>query len=190
MAFPQGINFRATDGFVSDGANEDGETAVSNYPWTTAQGNSVGWIDTSTVTTRDRNSGVDRRFAGMHFQTGGTAAQYKILLPSAGNYTIRVACGDYDNSQNVTIEVFDDVTSKGVLCSGTTSGADKFKDSTNTEYTSTTWPGSNTAATITFASTTCILKMPTGANYTLAHLYIDAEGGGASAVQSLMQISG
>ena len=47
MAFPQGIDFRATSGYVTDPTNctyEIGNAFSATYPRTTAQGNTVGWI--------------------------------------------------------------------------------------------------------------------------------------------------
>lgn len=69
MAFPQGLNFRATNAYVTDGTNEapetdSGGTGNQNYPWTTAQGNTVGWETADSVyQARDWNSGNDRRLA-------------------------------------------------------------------------------------------------------------------------------
>jgi hypothetical protein len=46
MAYDQGIDFRATAGFVTDPSGCDKEIATTaNYPRTSAQGNTVGWED-------------------------------------------------------------------------------------------------------------------------------------------------
>lgn len=188
MAFPQGINFRATAGFVTDGANEDyWITEVgfggSSYPVTTAQGNNVGIEGdgaNSSHGSRNRNAGNDRRLAGMGFGGaggGGSAYSFRFDLPAAGDYNIRVAAGDANYAGDVGIELFDTTSSLGTLVSGSTSAANRFKDATNTEYTAANWPGSNTAVLRTFSTTICRFRInPTlgSSDKRFAHLYLEA----------------
>lgn len=185
MALPQGINFRATAGFVTDGANEYGEiTTVNSYPTTTSQGNNVGWeTTTGGVSTRDRNNAVGARFAGIHFTGDTNVYRYRIDLPSTGSYLFRCAAGDNGSSGNeAKLELFDGTTSKGVLASGTLSATDKYKDAVNVEYDHTTWPASNTGVTNTFATT--ILRVDIGSAgsglaYLVAHIYVESAGSSA-----------
>jgi hypothetical protein len=181
MGFPQGINFRDTPGFVTDSTYEDPEHAngtlsnIATYPRTTVQGNNVGWEDLpSGINTRDRNAAIDRRLAGTHFSSQPTKVTYRIDLPAAGAYKIRLAAGDASNAARSDVELFDTVTSLGTLASGATA-LGGFDDATNTEYTAANWPGSNTQAAKTFASTICRLTLGDGTNTgaSVNHVYIE-----------------
>ena len=185
MALPQGINFRNSAGYVTDGANEDYEIGTTlNYPRTSAQGNSVGWETGSTgylIDTRDRNSGNDRRLAGITFE-GNTNRyiQYRIDLPSAGTYNFRLAMGDASAALAVSyFELYDTSSLLSTQTDMSTSGANSFKDATGTEYTAANWPGSNTAVQVVFSTTICRLRVgATGSNFPrIAHFYIEAAGG-------------
>lgn len=180
MAFPQGINFRATTGYVTDGTNEDYEigsgSGAANYPRTTAQGNSVGWETTSsTYNERNRNSGNDRRLAGCHFNGSSGAFDYRVDLSAAGDWDVRLAMGDASYAQGAACELFDTSSSLGTLSSGSTSASQRFKDATGTEYTNATWPGSNTAVTKTFSTTICRFRTAgVGVTANIAHLSLTA----------------
>lgn len=184
MAFPQGIDFRRTAGYVTDPANCDAELKTdggsADYPWTTAQGNNVGWETTSSsYLGRDRNSGIDARLAGVN-ANADVVADFRIDLPSSGNYNIGLGAGDANYANNVAWDLYDTTSSLGSLSTGTTSAANKFKDATNTEYSAAAWPGSQTLVTKTFATTICRLKAG-GANQVVAHFYVEAAaatGGG------------
>ena len=84
-------NFRGTAGYVTDAADEHFIGNIS-YP-TTVGGVSVGW-ETAPTGVRDRNSSIDRRFAGVHFNNSASSVDFRIDLPAVGNYRIHV--GIYD----------------------------------------------------------------------------------------------
>lgn len=181
MAFPQGINFREFLAFVTDGADEDfADTDAFNptYPQTTTQGNTVGWEDVLDGGFRDRNSGIDRRLAGMNF--AGNAPRFRFDLPASGNYNVRLAAGDHDNACDTGVELFDTTSSLGTLSTGSTSTSAAFKDATNTEYSTANWPGSNTAASKTFATTICRFQLASGGSQRIAHLHVAAASGGGA----------
>jgi len=163
MAFPQGVNFRATAGFVTDPANYTYEISTNpNYPTTSPQGNNIGWTVTN-GTTRDRNAGNDPRLAGLG--GGGSADIYEIDLPSAGSYTISLAMGDanYGGSNNKA-EVFDDSSSLGVLFSGASTIANSFLDATGVLRTAANWPSQNVGVSKTFSTTKCKIRIGDGVN--------------------------
>jgi hypothetical protein len=177
MALPQGINFRSTAGFVTDGTNEDHELTNSgsnDYPWTTAQGNSVGWETVSgNYIVRDRNAGIDRRLAGLNFNVIDTPTSFRIDLPATGNYNVRGAFGDDSYTGNVAFDLYDTTTKLVSLSTGTTSAASKWKDATNTEYSAAAWPGSNSPYAATFASTIMRVRA-VGTGQVIAHIYVEA----------------
>lgn len=183
MSFPQGIAFRATSGYVTDGANDFAQAVqANNYPTTSTQGNTVGYeVNGDIAGIRDRNAGNDVRIAGCNFSAFLTT--FRIDLPATGSYKVRIAMGDAASyGQAAKCEIFDGTSSLGVLSSTNTTGSQRFRDATDTEYTNVTWPGSNTlTASLTFASTICRFKFGDGSNTTAwAYVYIEAAGGGAS----------
>jgi hypothetical protein len=182
MAYPQGINHRLSAIYVTDGVNEDyGIEARGPYPWTTAQGNNVGWeidgpADITNTQHRNRNAGNDARIAGMVGVF--TASRFRFDLPSAGNYNIGLGAGDANYAQAVGCDVYDSGSSLGTLTTGSTSGAQKFKDATDTEYTNVTWPTSQSVVSKTFSTTICRFQ-PTG-DVWLCHMYVEAGAAPAS----------
>lgn len=186
MAYPQGINFRATAGYVTDGAGDTYEIGTTaNYPRTTPQGNVVGWEDAITGT-RDRTV-QDPRLSGIHYftSTTGVTARFRFDLPAAGSYDIRLAAGDPAGGTYAKIELFDTTTSLGVLVNqmGTAIAANSFADAANTIYTYANWLTSNTAVSKTFASTICRFKIGAGlgANEAITHLRVAATAAAGSA---------
>jgi len=177
MAFPQGVNFRSTSGYVTDPANHTYQVALTpDYPTTSPQGNNIGWTAFPTAGTRDRNSGNDARLAGENFDSAGV---YRIDLPAPGSYTVFLACGDATYAQsNQKIELFDDVTSLGVLFTGAATGAaNSFLDATGVARTAANWPSQNVGVTNVYASTKCIVKIGDGSNNTaIATLFVQSAG--------------
>jgi len=159
MAYPQGINCRATAGFVTDPTNYDYSISSRGaYPWTTAQGNNVGWEvgAMSDLGFRDRLNTNDPRLAGTTFvSSGGFNRSFRFDLPSSGNYRIGLAAGDGFYANSVAVTLFDTASSLGALSTGTTSAPNTFKDATNTEYSAANWPGSQTLVSKTFSTTIC-----------------------------------
>ncbi len=180
MSFPQGINFRDTAGYVTDGTNYDNSNSSrGSYPWVTSQGNSVGWVDASTIQFRNRNASNDPRLAGLNY-TNDLGNSFRIDLPAPGVYLIGISVGDNDSGQSVGYDLYDNVTSLGSLTTGTTSAAQRYKDATNTEYTDTTWPTSQTLVSKTFAST-ILLVTSTAAVACITSLYVAAAGSSPTA---------
>jgi hypothetical protein len=185
MALPQGVNFRATAGYVTDGANEDYEISQSNYPRTSAQGNSVGWEGSISGDFLDRNNAVDRRLAGVHYIFAGSAdagRAYRIDLPSTGSYNVRLATGDEAvGGSTAQVTVKDGTTT--LLTINDTTAAPGFDDAVGARYSTANWPGSNSASTQTFATTILRFHLAPGptTGHTvngLAHVYVEAAGGG------------
>ncbi|HRF10955.1 MAG TPA: hypothetical protein PLR37_02295 [Candidatus Accumulibacter phosphatis] len=179
MSFPQGIDFRATSGYVTDPADHTYEIGITaNYPRTTAQGNNVGWETSSD--SRNRSTSPDARLAGIHRTTGTTVRTYRIDLPATGDYTVRLAAGDYSYSTGIKVELFDTTTSLGVLASTSTTAAARYRDATDAEHTAANWPANNNPVTKTFSTTILRAKVGStgGGGGVIACLYVEAVAGG------------
>jgi hypothetical protein len=194
--FKQGVDFRATSGFVTDPANCYGDTAGAvgppgNFPIVTPQGNNVGWSFVSpsaVINNQDISSIIDPRLAGNAYITGTTFnGTYTIQLPSSGTYKINLALGDAANGQGpMTIAIFDDTTLLVTPVNAASSGAGQWFDATGTLRTSASaWVTANPQGgggvgqiTQTFATTFCRFNISaqvggTG-NVVLAHLWINS----------------
>ncbi len=189
MAYPQGINFRATLAFVTDGASEAFEitSGVVNYPHTSAQGNNIGWETVNLLDVRDRNSGVDVRLAGINFLPNPGTSDYRLDLSATGNWDINLAAGDYTYAQGpIKIEVFDTAASLGVLVNGTTSGGQRWFDAKGTELDATTWPSSNVAQNVTFATTICRVRVGGAASLSSVIAHVKLTSAAAPVTAPLM----
>lgn len=174
--FDIGINFRDTAGYVSDGSNET-YCAADSYP-TTRGGVTFGWL--SAVSAADRNSGLDRRLAGINFNGAGPD-EFQLDLPGSGLLEVHLALGDaaaahVDNK----VEVFDNTTSKFAIGPHTTNGTDTVYDADDVERTAAAWPSAEVGRQVTFESTTLKLRCTADANWTMMHLRVvglDGSGG-------------
>lgn len=184
-AISLGVDFRATLGYVTDpDANYYAELGPGNdYP-VSFGGTTIGW-ESGFVggNSRDRTTAHDVRLAGVNF-TNVAQATFRVDLPGPGTYTINLAVGDGTNGfPSQKLELFDNITSLGVLCSGAVSGG-SFFDATNTLVDSSTWSAENTvdgggsaAITKTFSSSICRFTLGDGANIgVIASLYIAGSG--------------
>jgi hypothetical protein len=179
MALPQGINFRKTSSYVTDGVNEYAQIAGSlNYPTTTPQGNNVGWesIDGGVISIRNQSTSVDRRLAGLHFTNYPGA--YRIDLPSAGSYNIRAAFGDATGAVRAEAYLKDNNTQVATLATRKALSADQFIDATDvTRVSSAAWVSSNAPLLQAFSSSIMRVLIgggPTSNDYAIAHLYVES----------------
>jgi hypothetical protein len=179
-------SFRNTSGFVTDATG----TYVLNteaYP-TTRDGYTFGWsagIDGTDRSGADRDAAVtDKRLAGINYAAvSGTQCKFRVDLPAAGDYTVRLAIGDtgFDQSgQRQVFTVYDNVTSKLVIDKATGPAQDHYYDATGVDRTEAAWPASNLpSAAITFASTIFNLFVgdpATSGTCVLAHMQIASSG--------------
>ncbi|MGH9307698.1 MAG: hypothetical protein ACRD0I_12565 [Acidimicrobiales bacterium] len=180
MTFPQGIDFRATSGFVVDPTNYTFDLGTTVYPTTSPQGNPIGWASIATLSARDRNAAISPSLAGIVFTPEIDASTFKIGLPSAGAYSVGIAMGDDAGSQaGQTCRVFDGATLLATLVPiNSTSPAGEFFDATGTLYTAAAWPGSNTLVSLTFSGTVASFTigntLGSGGNCTIASIFIES----------------
>lgn len=177
-----GINFRSTAGYVTDPAGTTyciGDT----YP-TTRGGWTFGWVSGSGPGSnlRDRNNSIDPRLAGINFHSGSFTLKFRIDLPASGSYNVRCAMGDAGAQNGTELTIFDNTTSLGELVTNHLPNSGNFYDATNTVYSAANWPGSNSAASLTFSTTTFFATINSSYSFeTIAHLYVEqAAGGGFS----------
>lgn len=110
---------------------------------------------------------------------GGSGTwDYRIDLSAVGVYNIGIAMGEASYAGPTNCEIFDTSTSLGVICSGSTSAAQRFKDATNTEYTNLTWPASQTLISKTFSTTICRFRIGSAGTSInpVAHIYMETGG--------------
>jgi hypothetical protein len=181
MTFPQGLNFRNSSGFVADGANEsfahvDNFGSIT-YPQTTAQGNTVGSVITAPNSV-DRNATLDRRLAG-NIYTSVAGVFYRIDLPAAGTYNIRMAAGDASFGNSTQWSIMDNTTLLATVTTGSVA-AGSFKDANDVTHTAANWPANNTPRALTFTTTALFIRADTASNNALAHFYIEAASAGAT----------
>jgi hypothetical protein len=152
------INFRATEEFVVDGSNET-FCIADTYP-VTRSGVTFGWT-TPPSSGRDRNGSVDRRFAGMNQKLNtGVDAVFRIDLPAAGNYELRLAFGDVSFGQGyLRAEILDGSTSRALIVQPIGSGGEQFIDASGVTRNMSDWPSMNTPITVAMSGTVLNIRL-------------------------------
>lgn len=183
MAWDKGFNFRGSAGYVTDGANETYVTSDA-YP-TTRNGVTFGWT-AGGADAGDRSLTNAVELAGRNETVNtGTQSVFRIDLPAAGDYDIRLANGSPSANQDAQyLEIFDGATSVLVNDNrGHSNAVNEFYDATNVKRTAAAWPGSNLPRRVTFSGTVLTLKLGTPAsdiNSTdIAHLFLSQVVGGS-----------
>lgn len=181
-----GFAFRGSAAFVTDDAPntyvQGSETSPNDNYSVTRNGITFGWTIDQNVWTqgRDRNAGGDKRFAGCVFSTDvETPALFRVDLPSAGDWTIRLALGDPSYARSGQyLSVRDDNTEFATI-SGDTAAANRYLDATGVERTSPAdWVTNNVALSRTFSSTILRLVFGDGAtlNPFVSYMLIESSG--------------
>jgi hypothetical protein len=174
MAWDKGFNFRGTSGFVTDGTDETYVLAADTYP-TTRNGVTFGEQNRDAAYFQDDRALGDRRLAGIYGAVD-TGAEFRVDLPSTGNYDLRLAFGDALSGGEQRWRIYDNASildSVGPV----TQPFSEFVDASGTLRTAAAWPGSNVSVPYAFASTTLIVQLRPmdAADYTnLAHLFVSA----------------
>lgn len=152
-----GINFRATAGYVTDGAGETYSLGEA-YP-TTRGGQTFGFSSNKTADARDRSNSIDRRLAGTVGQANASGtADFTWDLPNGpGNYDFRIALGDAGFGQNHKCIIKDTSTVLGTIEADTTTG--QYLDAQGTVWFSGTWAGGNVSIPLTFATGQLVLTI-------------------------------
>lgn len=147
----KGFNFRATSGFVTDVAPSTYVLATDVYP-TTRNGVTFGW--SNTISSRDRNAGIDARLAGICRADLGSIETFRVDLSQANTYDIHLAYGDNDNQLDPgTITVKDNASTVLTLAPGL-GGAAWWSDAVGTWRTpAANWVSGETGNSQVFAST-------------------------------------
>lgn len=174
-----GFNFRDSSGYVTD---DPSETYVLGETTSTTRGGATFQWDSCPDCRRNRDSGVDRRLAGVNQRSNvGTQITWTLTI-DPGTYTVCLALGDATNDQAYQrVDIYDDASLlfSVVDTDGTT--AANFDDANGTNRSAAAWPGSHACKTgQVFASTSMKLKLGSttaqSASSTIAHFYMGLEG--------------
>lgn len=154
----QGINFRNTLGYVTDGADEHAELTgggTPNYPDATSQGFNVGWETINqNITPENHNTSPDPRIAGDAYMPGTGNDTYRIDLPSTGDWDVELAMGDRNYAMSCSCEAFDTSSSLGVIAGDDNVPSGDFIDATDTIRTSASdWVSNQAKRSLTFTTT-------------------------------------
>ena len=192
MAY-HGVNFRATEGFVTNGTGERTSLAYA-YP-DTVSGQTFGFSLDLNSLTRDRNNGIDRRLAG-GAQRPNSAGLFKFFwdLPEgAGTYDVRLALGEDENAQTHRCLIRDGDGGTTFATINAATGAAQWLDATGVLRTSASdWVSNNVALRCTFTGTQLALDLGNHSSGTastfLAHVSLEfVSGGGGSSVPVLQR---
>jgi len=191
----KGFNFRESNAFVTDGTNEIPDIGQT-YPRSVTIDSdtfNVGWDTDKTLATgtdqvRDRDAAIDRRLAGIAFIGNSSgASKYRINLPEAGQYQVRIAAGDADSARTLHFRVLDNTTQL-VSYQAVETATDQWMDATGVVRTSAAdWVSNNAALTVTMSTTALIIEIGTvdgsGSNISaLSHVSVVQTGGSSSTV--------
>ena len=157
MAWDKGFNFRESDSYVTDGANQTYVRYFDAYP-TTRNGVTFGWV--SAPSDEDQNASGDVRLAGINYsQNNGEVLTFQVDLPAAGSYIITLANGHFSsNVANNKVEFLDNTTSLATV-STVLIVADNYVDASGVSRSEANWPSQNVSITKTFSSTTFNMKI-------------------------------
>jgi len=150
MPYTIGINFRATDGYVTDGADQT-YCLADVYP-VTRGGYTFGWVTSGPGSLANRSTGVDVRLAGTNARENtGAQATFRIDLPNADAVDLRLAIGDASYAQNRTYLRAEDGDGGELftISDATGQASGSFLDANATEFTAANWPGSNVSRSVT-----------------------------------------
>lgn len=172
-----GLNFRSTELWRTDGADETYVLANESSPTTrkTSNGNEVTFVWSSTYDVRAANRSVtEPRLGGAVYVDTPWVYTLIITLPTAGTYSVRMAVGHVDGGVT-PITYLKDNGSTLITVTGALSTTYRWLDATSTEYNEADWIKNNTAATVVFTTTVCQLVLGTGTPWTgfISHLYLE-----------------
>lgn len=119
----------------------------------TAPGN-VCAINTSPISVVNRTTSLDVRLAGLHYIVNANqCSQFRIDVPTAGTYSVRVALGDPSNAFGGCLAVFDGTTLRSTIATNLMVPAGSAADATGTVYTDANWPSSNSPISVVVSGT-------------------------------------
>lgn len=180
-----GIAFRASSGFVTD-ATDDTYSIGEVYP-VTRKSTTFGWDASMAGNSRDRLDTNPAKLAGMIYKAGDTGSSvFTVDLPSAGEYTIRLAIGDVNQPcSNQKIVIKDTSTTLSTI-TGASLNLNSFMDATGVDRaTPAAWLSNNVGINLTFSTTKLVVEIGgvTGGGLTaLAYLSFVPVGGGGTTV--------
>lgn len=162
MSYDIAVNFRATSGFVTDGANETYSLGEA-YP-TTRSSKTFGWSSSIVGQGRDRNSGIDRRLAGINYLANNVTTEFRLDLPATGIADIHIACGDASSVNHAKWEIYDDSTLIATIDKMPNFASnEQYLDASNVvRLSAAAWTSSEVAISHTFSSQILRIRPPSG----------------------------
>lgn len=153
-------NFRLTAEFIA--GDPYSVIPSDTYPQSSRPGMlPFGWVDGSGgFTAANRNAGLAPQLGGVVLVPGSGGYQgFRVDLDAIGEWTIRLAIGDtVGGIPSTTVQLWGSGEGSAILeLTTTTSGANRWRDATNNEWTETTWPTSNVPFVHTFIGTALTL---------------------------------
>lgn len=179
MAVNNGINFRATSGFVTDGTDETFCLEADNYS-VTRGGITFGWEAGSNQSARNRNAALDRRLAGTHFVNNSGTGQhdFRFDLDNAVEHDVVAAFGDVNSSSPNYINLLDTTTSYKIIDEAGGHGSNEWWDANGVLRTSESdWVNNNVSISRVFTTTIARFRLGTPTDETgfsdVAHIRLD-----------------
>lgn len=184
------FGFRATSGYVTDGSNDTYVLLSTTYPTTrTVGGDSVtfGW-ESAPDNENNRTTLYAPHLAGANNKNPGGSSEcvFRVDLPSAGDYRIRLAMGD----PSTPIGYFSDIrdTASVLTTYGSATGAaSDLRDATDVDRFAYNWTANNQPSDQTFSTSVFryVLRPMTSAYNGICCVSIEQLSGGASRVHLL-----
>jgi len=189
VSYDQGLDLRSTQAYGDgiDPANCDYVILGRGlYPWTTAQGNTVGWETTQPQYFRDDYGDTlygTMKLTGSNYVYNGSTRNLRLDLPASGSYTVTLAIGGgiATHGTAVVLDTSTTLATIGPLAITTTpppSWADASGNiwtGASTSAAEAAWVAGQVPITLTFATTICRIQLIASGGYMpLCHVRVTA----------------
>ncbi len=182
----KGFEFRGSSGYVTTATNDTYVLAADTYPTTRSIGgeNVTFGLESAPTGALDRttSSPNNPKLAGIHYindASGDTEFVFRVDLPATGDYSIRLASGDYPTGHVFKFQLLDNATAFVTRTEEAPSPADYYCDASGVTRTSATaWFADNVSVERTFASTIfrCAMQRPSTSFTAIAYIEITQVG--------------
>lgn len=167
-AWTTNVDFRATSTYVTDGTKTAYEIADSSYQsrvsgvihpptngGTVPDSPFIGWDASGIADSRDRNSALDPRLAGMNFVSSSATTYYIQMSSSHLTCNIAFALGDPSNTDVLQIKILDGIGGsvlKTIPASAATAGPNQYVAADGNTYADSNLAGLSVTTSATFTA--------------------------------------